>query len=73
MWQKTPLGKNTYNNYGCVANNMLVMAGGAGVTANKMIAFTPDSLFNATSPYVTVGNLSTNDTTLGIACVPLYY
>ncbi len=76
-WTLAPasLKANTYDNYGCVANKILYLIGGAvfnatDVPQSDILAFSADTLLNLTRPYVAVGNLSTAGA--DVACIPFY-
>jgi hypothetical protein len=75
-WSYAPAtfgGVKPSRNFGCVANNMLIVAGGVsngGSSMSQIMAVSVGSLQSTTSPYTLIGSLPVPD--CDVACIPFY-
>ncbi len=63
----------TGQNYGCVADNKLILMGGYmgnNVAVSQTIVFSPESLLNTTNPFSTFVSLPVADAAM--ACIPYH-
>ncbi len=67
------LSQATVHNYGCVADNKLILMGGTatnGSVLSTIVQFSPESLLNGSYPFRTIGKLMAVDRYM--ACIPFH-